>query len=146
MTVRTGTAVARKVLSYIDGVRKRMAVVDSEHAAINTELELTRQLILSFLNKHRPSLEFCDDDLSVSWQFGRFQFQRGAVAPFNMLKALYKAGPEGLSHAELAEKVYGKILADVSRCADRLAKKLEKFGCPKRLERDSHRIWLEDAL
>ena len=127
------------LLSQIDSVRDQVAAVEER-------LSIMRETILSILEApYGPELRFRDEDLSVSWRYGRFQFPKGSLAPYRMLQALHEAGPEGLSHAELAEKVYGDVLADVVRCADRLAKKLEKFGCPKRLERDSHRVWLENA-
>ena len=116
----------------------------SETAVLEMRITI-RGLQFLFENAERPQLQFRDRDMSVTWRDGGFQYQKGADAPYKLLKFLYQAGDEGLSYAELAEKVYGDDLADVRRCAYGVAAKLEKFRCPKRLAWDSERLWLEDT-
>ena len=146
MAERTETAVARKLLSQIEKVGAFCASANDLLEGLNDLVADMRERVRELLNEPDvPELEFGEQDLSVSWRGGRFQFQKGSDRPYRMLKALYQAGPDGLSHAELAEKVDGDEFSDVKRCARGLAQKLEKYGCPKRLDWNRRLFWLENA-
>ena len=146
MTGRTEAGVAKKLLSQIESVNLRLVVASGEFTAMKDELAFMREMILGVLREAaQPVIELQEETMQVSWRYGKFRFPKNGVVQYKILDALNEAGPEGLSHAELAEKVYGNDIANVSRCAERLGKKLEKYGCPKRVEKDSRKVWLTDA-
>ena len=120
--------------------------LDCQLASIVKYISAARKRVASIRERNeRPLLIFCKETRSVSWEGGNFKYRRGADTPYRMFRALYEAGPEGLSHAELAEMVYGDELADVLRCAYGLRDKLEETCCPLRLRWNARKFWLETA-
>ena len=119
--------------------------LDCQLASIVKYISAARKTVASIRKKNeRHILKFFKKTRSVSWAGGRIKYRKGADAPYRMCRTLYEAGPEGLSHAELAEKVYGDELADVLRCAYGLRDKLDESGCPLRLRWNAKKFWLED--
>lgn len=120
--------------------------LDCQLASIVKHVSAARQTVASMRERScRNILRFRKRTRSVFWAGGNFKYRKGADRPYRMFRALYKAGPEGLSHAELAEKVYGDDLANVKRCARGLKRKLIETGCPLRLRWNAKKFWLENA-
>lgn len=84
----------------------------------------------------RCELDFDDETLSVSWYYGILQFRQDGYMQYSALKAIYKAGEEGITHSDLAELLYGDPLANIKNCMHALSNKLEKSRCPLNLKQD----------
>lgn len=120
--------------------------LDCQLASIVKYISAARKTVASIRERNeRRLLSFYKETRSVSWEGGNFKYRKGADAPYRMFRALYEAGPEGLSHAELAYEVYKDELANIIRCARGLKRKLKESGCPLRLRWNAKKFWLENA-
>lgn len=120
------------------------ALVRAEKAADELQL-LIRGLHDLEQTTDAAELTFNDDELSVTWYGGRLQFRKGAFAPYTMFRALYEADGKRLSHAEIAEIVFGDELAEIKHIGYKLERKLLQFNCPWRLANSREGYWLEEA-
>ena len=124
----------RHVREHIEIRRNEMEMFEREMRLLE-DLAQMEDLRLYF---HKKKLE-------VSWTGGTMPFKRNGIKQFKTLWEISLAGPDGITHADLAQNVYDDPVADVKNVTHALARKMEAYRCPFKLEHDSKRFWLESV-
>lgn len=88
------------------------------------------------------TFDFDDDEFSVTWSNGFMGFQKSGYLQYYALKKIYEAGEAGITHAELAEALYGNDVANVLWCVSRVEKKLRKYNCPLQIKHNAEKFWI----
>ena len=135
---------ARTLKSILADTKRRMAIIEQVR---EEQLYYIRRNIedMEALTEEigQCKLEFDDEELSVSWYGGVLPFRKTGYLQYYTFKTIYDSGEEGVSHAELAEAIYGNDLKNISWCIQRLVRKLAKHKCPYRIESDNTKYWVE---
>lgn len=122
-------------------IRKHFELRRSEIELLEREMRLLEDLA----KMEDLRLYFHKKKRTVSWTGGSMPFKRNGVRQYLALWVIYRAEPNGITHADLAKKIYRNEFANVKNVTYALARKMEMYQCPFRLEHDNKRYWLESV-
>lgn len=96
----------------------------------------------SISDSGQPKLSFDDKARRISWQGGSIKFKDNGWRVYRFIRLVARSGANGITHAKVAQEIYGDELANINNLLQAARKRFEDSHFIGKIKNFGEKMWI----